>query len=177
VYQGQLVRLRAMEPADAERLFGWINDPEVRDHLKARYPFSMRQEHDWIDAHARVSYGNAAFAVETIAESRHIGGVDIRTTEPENRCGELGLMIGDTSAWGQGFGTDTVRTACMLGFDEMNLHRIELWVEEPNARARHVYEKIGFVQEGVARQQFFKRGGYVDMVLMGLLREELHRTD
>jgi len=28
----------------------------------------------------------------------------------------------------------------------------------------------------VARQQFYKRGRYVDMVLMGLLSDELRRT-
>jgi RimJ/RimL family protein N-acetyltransferase len=177
VYQGQLVRFRAMEPADAERLFVWINDPEVREHLAARYPFSMRNQHEWVEAHSTINYGNAYFAVETIDDSRHIGSIDIRTIDPEHRCGTLGLMIGDRSAWGQGYGTDMVRTACMFGFDEMNLHRIELWLEEPNTRARHVYDKLGFVQEGVARQQVYKRGRYVDMVLMGLLREELRRTD
>jgi RimJ/RimL family protein N-acetyltransferase len=176
VYQGELVRLRAMEPGDAELFYRWINDPEVREHLAARYPFSLRTEHDWVEAHHKVDYGNVVFAVETIAENRLLGAIDIRTKEPENRCGELGLMIGDKSAWGQGYGTDMLRTTCRFGFDEMNLHRLELWVEAPNARAQHVYDKVGFVTEGVARQQFYKRGQYVDMVLMGMLRDDLRRV-
>lgn len=87
----------------------------------------MAAELDWIDCSKNVNYGNATFAVETIEDGRLIGGCDIRApTGPETRKGELGLMIGDKSVWGRGYGTDMVRTACRFGFDEMNLHRIEL---------------------------------------------------
>jgi RimJ/RimL family protein N-acetyltransferase len=177
MYDGRLVRLRAMEPADAERLLAWINDPDVREHLAVRYPMSLANEVDWIESNKTLSYGNAAFAVDTL-DGRHIGSVDIRTLDgPENRKGELGIMVGDKSVWGQGFGTDIVRTACRFGFDEMNLNRIELWVHGGNERAIRVYETAGFVREGVARQGWYKRGGYLDMVLMGLLRDELRQAD
>jgi RimJ/RimL family protein N-acetyltransferase len=124
MYEGTLVRLRTMEPSDAERLLTWINDPDVTEHLAVRYPMSLANEVDWVETNKTVNYGNAVFAVETIAEGRHIGGVDIRTgSGPENRKGELGLMVGDKSVWGGGYGTDLVRTACRFGFDEMNLNR------------------------------------------------------
>lgn len=174
MYDGRLVRLRTLEPSDAERLHTWINDPDVREHLAVRYPMSMANEVDWVASNKTVSYGNALFAVDTVADGRHIGCVDIRTpTGAENRKGELGLMVGDKSVWGQGYGTDVVRTACRFGFDEMNLNRIELWVHGNNERAIHVYETVGFVREGVARQGWYKGGRYLDMVLMGLLRDEL----
>ncbi|HZG96501.1 MAG TPA: GNAT family protein [Mycobacteriales bacterium] len=173
MYEGTLVRLRTMEPSDAERLLTWINDPDVTEHLAVRYPMSLANEVDWVETNKTVNYGNAVFAVETIAEGRHIGGVDIRTgSGPENRKGELGLMVGDKSVWGGGYGTDLVRTACRFGFDEMNLNRVELWVHGSNERAIGVYERVGFVREGAARQGWYKRGQYHDLVLMGLLRDE-----
>lgn len=177
MYEGKLVRLRTMEPDDAERLHGWINDPEVREHLAARYPMSMANEAEWVESAKTIGYADARFAVESIGEGRHIGSLDIRTIGPENRRGELGLMIGDKSVWGQGYGVDMVRTGCRFGFDEMNLHRIELWVLGDNERAIHVYEKVGFVREGVARQAWFKGGRYLDMVLMGMLPGELRPAD
>ena len=173
MYDGALVRLRTMEPGDAERLHRWINDPDITEHLAVRYPMSIANEQDWVTANKTISYGQANFAVETLAEGRHVGGVDIRTSSPENRKGELGLMIGDKTVWGQGYGLDAVRTACRFGFEEMNLHRVELWVHATNERAIRVYERAGFVTEGVARDSWYKGGRYLDQLLMGLLRGEL----
>jgi len=55
----------------------------------------------------------------------------------------------------------------------MNLHRIELEVFADNARAVHVYEKVGFHMEGTRRRAIFKFGRYQDLHVMGLLEEEL----
>ena len=55
----------------------------------------------------------------------------------------------------------------------MNLNRIELDVFAENARARRVYEKVGFREEGVRRQAVYKYGRYQDVVVMGLLAGEL----
>ena len=62
---------------------------------------------------------------------------------------------------------------CRFGFEMMNLNRIELEVHAENARARHVYAKVGFQEEGVRRQAIYRAGRYQDMVVMGLLAGEL----
>jgi RimJ/RimL family protein N-acetyltransferase len=102
-----------------------------------------------------------------------IGGVGLRTKPPEVRVADLGIALYDKQVWGRGYGTDTMRTVCRFGFDEMDLARIELWVEEGNDVARHVYEKVGFVHEGTAREAWYKRGQRLHMHLYGLLRGEL----
>jgi RimJ/RimL family protein N-acetyltransferase len=47
--------------------------------------------------------------------------------------------------------------------------RIELDVYVENARARHLYEKFGFVVEGRRRRAIFRDGQYHDDLIMGLL--------
>jgi len=39
------------------------------------------------------------------------------------------------------------------GFELLGLHRISLQVYAFNPRARHVYEKVGFIAEGVLREE------------------------
>ncbi|MBE0610648.1 MAG: GNAT family N-acetyltransferase, partial [Dehalococcoidia bacterium] len=73
--------------------------------------------------------------------------------------------------------TDTMRTVCRFGFEMMNLHRIQLEVYANNARARHVYEKVGFVLEGCRRQALYKFGRYHDVLVMSLLEGELRLED
>ena len=172
-FEGALVRLRAREPEDAGLLHVWFNDPEVTEHLGGeRYPISHATEREFL-ARATASYENASFAVETLADGRLIGGVDLRTGDPANRSATLGIAIGDKAYWDGGYGTDTMRTVCRFGFEIMNLHRIQLTTSADNLRARRVYEKVGFCEEGVLRDERFVRGRYVDTIVMGLLEGEL----
>ncbi len=171
--EGRLVRLRAREPADEPLAHEFFNDPEVTEFLTIRYPVSHRQEREILDR--PVDYTNADFAIETLEDRRYIGGCSLHVIAPELRRAELGIVLGDKARWDGGYGTDTMRTLCRFGFEEMNLHRIELWVFEENVRARHVYEKLGFQQEGIVRDGWYQGGRYHNGILMGLLEGELVR--
>lgn len=57
-------------------------------------------------------------------------------------------------------------------FGYLNLQRIELMVLEHNCRARHLYEKAGFVQEGVNRIARHQNGKFINMVLYSILSSE-----
>ena len=175
-FEGKLVRLRAREPGDEPLLYRWFNDPEVTEHLTVRYPLSHAQEKAFIEGTV-LSYDHASFGVETIAEGKLIGGVSLEKASPENRRATLGIALGDKQFWNGGYGTDTMRVVSRFGFESMNLHRIDLEVYASNARARRVYEKVGFRQEGVLREAIYKYGRYEDIVQMGLLEGELVLQD
>ena len=169
--EGRLVRLRAFEPADVPASHERINDPEVSYHLARRYPLPRSSVADFFAGD--VDFKNPKFAIETLSERRLIGACDLRPETPEVRSANLGIVISDKTAWGNGYGTDAMRTLCRFGFDEMNLHRIDLWVHSGNDRAQNLYVKVGFSYEGTAREAWYQRGRYHDIVLMGLLRGEL----
>jgi len=175
-FEGKLVRLRAREPEEEPDTYRWFNDPEVTEFLTARYPFSHRQEREFLESVSTPGYHGAEFAIETL-DGAYIGGCGITAGRPENREGTLGIAIGDKSYWNGGYGTDAMRVLCRFGFDMMNLHRIQLEVFSENARAIRVYEKIGFRVEGVRREAFYKYGRYLDVMVMGLLEGELRMDD
>ena len=45
-------------------------------------------------------------------------------------------------------------------------------VLEDNARAKHLYEKCGFVYEGKKRDAKYKNGKFVDMLMYSILKSE-----
>jgi len=171
-FEGRLVRLRAREPEDEPLLHRWFNDPEVTEYLAIRYPLSHHGEREFIEKTSDVSYQTASFAIETL-EGTMIGGCGLENASPENRRSTLGIAIGDKAHWDGGYGTDAMRVLCRVGFEMLNLHRIELEVYDGNERARHVYEKVGFRLEATRRQAVYKHGRYLDVHLMGLLEGEL----
>ncbi len=170
---GTLVRLRALEPSDAERAYAWINDREVTRFLMARYPMSHGDEERWLAD----SSGNNGFArdvrlaIET-KDGTHIGNCGLHRVSTEDRHAELGIMIGDKACWSNSYGTDTVRTLLRFAFDQMNLHRVALGVFDFNDRAIACYRKCGFVEEGRSRQTYFQDGRYHDIIRMSVLRPE-----
>src|SRR5262249_53559974 len=110
-------------------------------------------------------------AIETLA-GHLIGGAGLHDISASSRTAMLGIWIA-REHWDQGFGTDAVRTLCRFGFRELNLRRVTLHVYANNPRGIRAYQKVGFVEEGRLRGDHFVDGGYVDVVVMGLLAEEL----
>ncbi len=120
-----------------------------------------------------MSYEKACFGIETLADGRLIGLVMLSDTAHDNGDAEIDIYIGEKDCWGKGYGTEALRLICRFGFDRMGLRRIHLWVVDANVGAIRCYQKVGFVEEGRARKTFRSKGVWHDMVLMGLLEDEL----
>lgn len=167
---GRLVRLRAPEPSDAilNELF---NDHGVRSGLGAPFPQPIESFHEWIES-SRKEEDHLNLAIERLEEPGAIGMCDLMRIEAPTRTAELGIWIA-RPWWRGGYGTDAVRTLCRFGFDHVNLHRITLFVNADNARAIGAYEKAGFVREGELREAAFAHGSRVDLLVMGLLADDL----
>lgn len=168
--EGRLVRLRATEPADRERVHSWVNDPEVTRYFTMRYP-AAADDWVWLVDGPPNGFGFVRLAIETKA-GLHIGAVNLYQTNAEDSSAGLGIIIGEKDAWSKGYGADAVVTLLRFAFGEMNLHRIWLRTLEYNERAQACYRKCGFQEEARLRQDVYRHGRYHDLVVMGILRDE-----
>src|SRR5438093_12663046 len=134
--EGRLVRLRALERADVERAYMWVNDREVTQYLLLRYPMSRGQEEKYLTEAAEQgnSHSEIRLAIET-KDGVHIGMCGLHHASAEDRHAALGIMVGDKSYWSNGYGSDAVMTLLCFAFDQMNLNKVELGVFEFNERA------------------------------------------
>jgi RimJ/RimL family protein N-acetyltransferase len=57
----------------------------------------------------------------------------------------------------------------------VGVYRVELEVFDFNPRARHVYEKVGFVHEGTKRDALRRDGEWTDCHCMALLNHDWKR--
>lgn len=170
-----LVRLRAREPEDAERFVAWNSDPETMRWWDRTYPpLPADAMAARIAASPPPSFAEQSYSIVALDMGAHIGWCGLFGISPEHRHAELGVMIGDPSNRGRGYGTDAVRALCRLAFERMNLVRVTLTVFPENVAARRAYERCGFVEEGVQRQAAWKRGAWHDLVHMALLRDDHH---
>jgi diamine N-acetyltransferase len=73
---------------------------------------------------------------------------------------------------GQGLGRQILAELIRMAFEEFRAHRLFLDVFDDNARTRHIYESVGFVDEGLMREAALRSGQYCSLRLMSLLDRE-----
>jgi len=170
--EGELVRLRALERSDLPAVVRWMNDPEVTRYLLSAPLCGLDEMERWYDQHV----GTDDRALALMDESGDLIGYCgiTRLDWGERRC-NLWLIIGERKAWNKGYGKDAVRTMLRYLFDELNLNRVYLTVDEENHRAMRIYETCGFKKEGIGRNARFKNGRYRNDVSMAVLKREWKR--
>ncbi len=173
MYRGDKVILRGYEKTDLELAHRYFNDPEVQHLLNSGLilPISMAEEEKFINECANSKERGYNFAIETI-EGEYLGGCGYFELDRKNRTTYVGIAIANKERWGQGYGTDAMRVLLRFLFDELDLRKVLLRVFAYNDRAIASYRRLGFVEEGRLRQQFYRRGEYHDEIIMGILRDE-----
>lgn len=104
-------------------------------------------------------------------DGRAVGGASLFGFDSFAHHAEAGISL-VRDARGRGIGTAAIAQLVEFGFVRCNLRRIHLQAIASNAGAIRAYEKAGFVVEGRRREHAWVRGGYEDIVLMGILRSE-----
>lgn len=170
ILEGKRLRLRPVQPGDLPKFAEWLADPEVRRWLAALHDApTLQDEIEWYED-SRANPDNVLWSIETL-EGQLIGTVELRVV-PHAQRAELGIAIQDKTQWDKGYGTETVRHVLEYGFEELELNRIELTVDEENARGRRCYEKCGFTEEGLLRQHRIVEGEFGNTVMMAILKQE-----
>ncbi len=176
--RGERLYLRSIERDDLQRCHDWMNDEELTRDAAQRYPMSLAREADWVERATRgQDPSQLTLAICLFQGDRHIGNCGLMASTATIPWRRSGIFIGETDCRGKGFGEEATRVLCRYAFDEMNLHKIRLDVYAGNAGAVRTYERVGFRKEGVLREETFRRGRYIDVMRMGLLRGELTDGD
>jgi RimJ/RimL family protein N-acetyltransferase len=150
----------------------WFNDPDVRYWLSmADGPdLTVESEREWYQE-MRADPAQVIWCIET-EEGRPIGNLGLHAIDEVQGRATLGICIGEKDYWGRGHGTDAVRQVLRYAFEDLGLRRVDLQVDEDNARGIRCYEKCGFTREGLLRAHRVRQGQPVNAVVMAILRDE-----
>ena len=157
----------ASEPELAEFL-PWAASPYTRARAAS---FVKESIHSWRE---RRAYDFAVRRPE--APARHIGNVSVWHLSRPSRSGEIGYWI-RTDETGRGIATEVSRAALRIGFQELGMHRVVLRIALGNLPSERVADKLGFVREGVLREEIKVGDRWLDHSVWGLLEHEYRRTE
>jgi [ribosomal protein S5]-alanine N-acetyltransferase len=161
----------ALDDANEDYL-RWMNDPEVTKGLDSGlFPSTIEALRDYVSNITR-SRSDIMFAIIDKASNKHIGNIKLGNINWVNRNGELGILIGDKTAWGKGFGKDACALLVEYAFTKLNLRKVWLAVYSDNKAAHSLYLKLGFKEEGCLKNHVFSDGKFMDKILMAIHNSE-----
>lgn len=167
---GPPVTLRATQDSD----LGWVIDQESRPEFSAMVLRWSRERHVAAladpDIRCCIIAIDADPAAGRPAQDR-LGFMVLGGLTSDAASIELSRMaVVDP---GQGLGARAMEAVKALAFDTLGANRLWLDVFDDNARARRVYSRAGFVEEGLLREAVRRPDGSIgSLVVMSMLRRE-----
>jgi RimJ/RimL family protein N-acetyltransferase len=102
-----------------------------------------------------------------------VGAVRWVLINRRSRIADIRALMLEPAARGRGIATEAIRELCDHLFRERWLHRLEAEVYGFNTSGQRVFERAGFVREGVRRRAYDRENSWHDGVRYGLLSDEL----
>jgi len=179
---GELVTLRPFVREDAATIAKILADPELlkltasvtTSEQAASFPSEPDQKTtDWYGSRSDQD-DRLDLAVVDNSTGELVGEVVLNEFDADANSCNFRTLIGAPGR-GRGLGTEAARLILGYGFEQLGLHRISLDVYAFNPRGKRVYDKVGFVVEGVRRDAFRFDGEYTDEIMMAILADEWHR--
>jgi len=100
-----------------------------------------------------------------------VGRIGLHHVNTDNKNASVGYWL-SKDAEGKGIIIRSCRKLINYGFNELNLHRIEIKAAVENAKSRAIPEKLNFKKEGILREAELVNGIFLDLVLYSMLRDE-----
>lgn len=174
---GLSLHLRLLELTEAENLLTLINKNR---EFWSRFEPSRGSDYYTLSRQQRCIEGNIIDAINGKAynwgvfthDHELVGDISLYGIKHDPYLtGSIGYSI-DQNHVRKGFATEAVTLAVNFAFAQLQLHRIEAFVDPTNIGSIKVLEKVGFYQEGLARKNLKINGVWKDHYLYGLLDEE-----
>ena len=166
------ISIRKFERSDIPKKVEWINNPENNQFLHYDIPICVEKTEKWFDSHQGE---DSRYDAVIEADGVPVGTIGLLSIDRKNSKAEYYIAMGETAYKGKGVAKEASRLILKYGFEELGLNRIYLFTEVENVAAQKLFERVGFVREGVIRQDIMSHGKYVDRIAYGFLREEWSR--
>lgn len=165
--QDGLVALRLFEERDIAKKVEWINNPENNAHLHYDIPLCQEKTLNWFrnkDQTKRLDY-----VIEYAGVA--VGLIGLLAIDHVHHKAEFYISMGETAYKRRGIATIASRMLIAYGFDHLQLHKIYLNTDGENYGAHHLFEKVGFRQEGFFVDDMIHRGKYINRIRYAILSD------
>lgn len=171
---GNGIELRPMSLDHAETLYALIdrNRERLREWLPwVRSSYCMDDLIAFIKDRERDNAERNSLTTVIFADDQMCGAIGLHTIDKEHRNTSIGYWI-DAGYEGRGIVTAACRTIVTEGFRNYGLHRIVIQCATANAKSSALARRLGFVEEGILRDDEWIHDHWKDTRVFSMLEQE-----
>lgn len=168
-----MISLRAMTIDDAEIVRTWRNTAEVASHMFTDHTITVKEHDMWVKmvlGDPRSKYWIVMCDLDAVG-LLSVDRIDILNS----RC-YWHFYIANRNNRGRGIGSYCEYYLLHYVFEELKLNKVCGEVISTNEVMLKIHWSFGFQKEGYLRRHIKKSEGFVDVVLIGMFREEWLRN-
>ena len=169
----QILFLRPLDPADVGQYYvTWMNDEEVVRYLESRwYTHTLDSIRDYV-RHMNESPTDYLYGIFMTETNQHIGNIKIGEVNQIHKFANIGLLIGEKSCQGRGFGTQAIILATEIAFRELHLNSLTAGIYGSNQSSYRAFLKAGWEDAGRYKKYRLFEGNFVDQINVQKCSEE-----
>jgi RimJ/RimL family protein N-acetyltransferase len=161
---GENIALRPFAEDDiTDSYLGWLNDPRVTRFSNQRF-----RAHDRASSLAYLATFDASpnlfLSVRRRDDDAAVGTMTAYRAVPHGTV-DIGIMIGDPTSWGRGWGQDAWNTLVGALLADMSVRKLTAGCAALNQGMIHLMERSGFALEATRKAQELIGGKPVDILL------------
>ncbi len=170
---GNIVILRAIDTDDNQMLLSLINDPNTEVNLGgASFPISSSSQMKWFENYENGDKILRLAIAEKDVPTHGMGTVILSDIDRKNGTAQIHIKLAEECR-GKGYGKDAVNALVKYAFKEQRLNCIYAEILSYNIPSQKLFEKCGFVRDGVLRSRVYKSGNYVDVYSYSILSSDV----
>lgn len=163
------IAIRKFKEEDIPYKVKWINDNENNKYLHYDLPLREDKTLVWFksieERKDRIDY--------TITyDGEPAGLIGLLNIDYKNKKAEYYICLGGEKFKGKGIANIAFDLFIKESYQSFKLNKIYLYTEVENISAQRLFERIGFVKEGLLKHDLIQNGLKVDRYVYGLFVEE-----
>lgn len=170
--------IRRLEMKDMPYMLEWMHDENVTGHLQTEFRFFTEEKVANFIKGAMCQNNESEHLHYAIVDDsdEYMGTISLKNINRKDKNAEYAIATRSV-AHGKGYARGATMDILKVGFDELGLEKIYLYVSVNNIAANKFYNKCGFVEEGIFRKHMMINDKLEDIRWFSQLKTEFTRQE
>ncbi len=164
--------LKEIVPSDITNIHKGLSNPELTKYYDVHYATleETKIQMDWYRSLKEEGTG-IWWGIFGTDDDLFRGAAGFSGLEANHKKAEIGMWL-LPEYWGRGILKEVMPILFALGFEELDLNRIEGYVVSDNRKCKSALEKIDFTYEGTMRECEYKDGRLISIDIYAILKRD-----
>lgn len=178
VLETERLLLRKVTADDAASMLSYLSDQHVTQHMGLA-PFQTiadaLDEIAWYESIVTEGTG-IRWGITLKEEGQVIGSCGFLNRVAKHRRMEIGTEL-SRDYWHQGIASEALQAVIRYVFNNLEVQRMEALIEPANLASQKLFERHGFMKEGLLRSYEYTCGKYDDLYMYSLLKRDFNAEE